>query len=145
MEKIYSKVEDDVLLAIITRLSDFDKPRNEIVPVEEFLQGALICVEDGNSFRPHKHIWKDFNSQYGYNQIQTQECWFVHKGLIAAIIYDVDDTIVKRIYLKEGDTCFLLHGGHAFCCLENGSKILEVKNGPYEGQAKDKKFIDEQG
>lgn len=142
MKKIYSK-KDDVLIAIVTKFQDFNRPRIDVTPAEEFLQAALMRCNNGTRFRPHKHIWKDFNSQYGYNQIKTQECWIVFRGLIKVTIYDDDDSILNIIILQEGDAVFLFHGGHTFECMEDHSCIFEFKTGPYEGQAKDKVFIDE--
>ena len=143
MENIYSELDKDVLLAITTTFSDFNSPRNEVVPASEFIQGGMIRVNEGDRFRPHKHIWKQFNSQYGYNETKAQECWIVIRGLIEAVIYDSDDTIVKKVKLSEGSAIFLLHGGHTFSVLENNSCIWELKTGPYEGQANDKEFINE--
>ena len=142
MEKIYSKVDKDVLLAITTTFQDFNAPRNEAVPASEFIQGAMIRCNEGERFRPHKHIWKQFNSQYDHNQTKAQEYWIVVRGLIEAVIYDLDDTIIKRVSMSEGSAIFLLHGGHSFQSLEDHTCIWELKTGPYEGQAKDKEFID---
>jgi len=141
MEKIYSKVDKDVLLAITTTFQDFNAPRNETVPASEFIQGAMIRGNDGDAFRPHKHILKELNSHYGLHMTKAQECWIVIRGIIEVIVYDLDDTIAQKIRMIEGSACFLLHGGHAFSCLEDHTCIWEIKTGPYEGQAKDKIFI----
>ena len=138
MEKIYSNVEPDVLLAIIARFKDCYMPRNEIVPPEELLQGALIRVSKGDRFRPHKHNEKEVN----YGKAITSECWIVFRGCIEAIIYDLDDKIAIMRILGEGDACFSFRGGHTFETLEDGTCVWEIKTGPYEGQAKDKTFIE---
>ena len=114
MEKIYSKIDQEILLHIIVRFQDFNKPRNEIVPASEFIQGALVRCNEGDSFRPHKHIWKPFVSEYSLNEVKTQEFWCVFRGIIEVTLYDTDDTIVSLITLKEGDAMVTLHGGHAF-------------------------------
>ena len=142
MEKIYSNVDKDVLLAIITTFQDFNEPRNETVPASEFIQGAMMRVNNGDRFRPHKHMWKQFNSQYGHNQVKAQECWIIIRGLIEAVVYDINDTIIKKVKLIEGSAIFLLHGGHTFQSLDDHTCIWELKTGPYEGQTKDKIFID---
>ena len=142
MEKIYSNVDKDVLLAITTTFQDFNVPRNEAVPASEFIQGAMMRANNGDRFRPHRHIWKKFNSQYGDNQTKAQEFWVIIKGLIEAVVYDTDDTIIKKVKLIEGSAIFLLHGGHTFQSLEDNTCIWELKSGPYEGQTKDKIFID---
>ena len=49
MEKIYSKVEPDRLLHIIYRLSEFEG-RQEIVPVDNFIQCSSLKMEKGKTF-----------------------------------------------------------------------------------------------
>jgi hypothetical protein len=141
MEKIYSTKEDGVLLAIIVKFQDFNQPRNEIVPPEEFLQGAAMRVNEGEGFRPHRHIWKS----HWYDEIQTQECWIVIRGAIKVFLYDLDNNLLDYRFLIERDAIFLLHGGHTFECLEDHTCVYELKTGPYEGQARDKVFLDEKG
>jgi cupin fold WbuC family metalloprotein len=139
MISIYSKIDKEVLLAVITSFQDFNKPRTEIVPESEFIQGALIRVNDGDRFRPHRHIWKR-----GTSHIKTQEAWLVLRGVIKVVIFDTDNKIVNASLLKEGDACFTIHGGHTFECVEDHTCLWEIKTGPYEGQAKDKIFINEE-
>jgi hypothetical protein len=145
MKEIYSQIDPDILLAIIVPFQDFNKPRTEIVPDTEFLQGAAIRCNEGDKFRPHKHIWKVPINHYSISEVLTQECWLVFRGVINAVVYDINDTPIASVVLKEGDAIFLLHGGHAFSCLEDHTCLWEVKNGPYEGQAKDKIFINLNG
>jgi cupin fold WbuC family metalloprotein len=139
MKNIYSIVDKEILLAVIVPSRDFNKPRTEIVPPSEFLQGAAIRVNDGDVFRPHKHIWKSFNSP----RIKTQEAWLVSRGTIKIVIFDIDDKIIHTSILRNGDACFTIHGGHTYECIEDHTCLWEIKNGPYEGQAKDKVFIKE--
>jgi hypothetical protein len=42
--------------------------------------------------------------------------------------------------MNMGDTILLIAGGHGFDILED-SKIIEVKQGPYEGAEQDKKRL----
>jgi cupin fold WbuC family metalloprotein len=142
MKNIYSIVDKEILLAVIVPFRDFNKPRTEIVPASEFLQGAAIRVNDGDRFRPHKHIWKPFNPHY-FNEIKTQEAWLVLRGVIKVVIFDTNDKIIHTSILRKGDACFTIHGGHTYECIEDHTCLWEVKNGPYEGQAKDKIFIKE--
>lgn len=139
MEKIYSKVNPDLLLHIIFRFQYFNKPRTEIIDADNFLQGAAVRVNAGTSFRSHKHIETDVS----YKTRKTQEAWIVMQGLIRCILYDIDDTVISIVHLGEKDTCFTLNGGHTFMALEDHSCILELKTGPYEGQEKDKTFIND--
>jgi hypothetical protein len=139
MEKIYSKADPNLLLHVILRFQDFDRPRNEILDPHNFLQSAAIRVNEGDRFRPHKHIEKEIVRKHE----KTQECWVVIRGAIECELYDTDDTLLDKIVITEGSACYTLHGGHTFTALEDHTCVLEFKSSPYEGQARDKVFIND--
>ena len=136
MEKIYSEVEPEKLLHIINRLEDIEG-RQDIVPVENFIQCATLKMEDGKTFPPHKHITKD---RYYSEQI-AQESWVVIKGAVRCKFYDLDDTLIAEPVLRPGDASFTLYGGHTYEILEDDTIVYEYKTGPYEGQKLDKVFL----
>lgn len=138
MEKISSKVEKGLLLHVIYRLSDFTDGRTEIIEPEEFIQCASLKLNKGKTFSPHKHIYKQLINPL----VIAQESWVVISGSVKCTFYDIDDTIIAEPILSVGDASFTLHGGHNYTILEDNSKILEFKTGPYFGQSSDKKFID---
>jgi hypothetical protein len=139
MRTIHSKVNPDIVLGMIAGRPDFFKERKDLTSPENFLQVALMRVNDGRSFKPHKHIDRDVT----FKTTRAQECWVVLNGLIRADFYDIDDKLIQSHMVKEGGLVLSLAGGHTFECLEDHSFIIEFKSGPYEGQAKDKVFIDE--
>ena len=59
MEKIYSKVDPTKLLHIIVRVDEIKAGREDIVSPEHFIQCSMLNLEEGKTFRPHKHIWKE--------------------------------------------------------------------------------------
>ena len=136
MEKIYSKVQPERLLHIINRLEDIEG-RQDIVPVDNFIQCATLKIENGKTFPPHKHITKDRH----YNKQIAQESWVVIKGTVKCKFYDLDDTLISEPVLKPGDASFTLYGGHTYEILENDTIVYEYKTGPYEGQKLDKVFL----
>jgi len=117
MEKIYSKV-DGRLLHVVNRISNF-KNRTDVIPEDNFLQCAILKMEKGKTFPPHKHITKNRH----YPEQIAQESWVVIKGSVKCILYDLDDTIISEPVLED-DTL-----------------VYEYKTGPYEGQELDKMFI----
>ena len=137
MEKIYSNVEPKKLLHIINRLEDINN-RTEIVPEDNFIQCATLKMEKGKTFKPHKHITKERT----YKEQIAQESWFVIKGSVKCIFYDIDDTIIATPILKAGDASFTLYGGHTYEILDEDTIVYEYKTGPYEGQSLDKTFIE---
>lgn len=138
MEKIYSKIEPNKLLHIINRLSDIDG-RNDVVPEDNFIQCATLKMENGKTFKPHKHIEK----QRTYEKQIAQESWVVIKGRVKCRFYDIDDTLIAEPILEVGDASFTLYGGHTYEIMEDDTIVYEYKTGPYEGQALDKVFLDE--
>lgn len=135
MEKIYSKKDPDKLLHIIVRKEDFTPGRINVVPDEQFIQCALLNLDAGVTFKPHKHLYKEIKS------IIAQESWVVISGRVKCIFYDTDDTIIAEPILNAGDASFTLFGGHNYEILDDNSIIFEMKVGPYFGQKLDKEFI----
>ena len=136
MEKIYSKIDPDKLLHIIVRSSDIKPGREDIVSEENFIQCSMLNMDEGKTFKPHRHIWKERN-----RNVIAQESWIVIKGSVKCIFYDLDDNVIAEPILYPGDASFTLEGGHNYLILEDGTLVYEYKTGPYEGQSLDKKFI----
>ncbi len=136
MKKIYSRIEPDKLLHIITRKQDLTSGRKDVVPENNFIQCAILNMEEGKTFKPHKHIWKPRK-----RMVIAQESWIVVQGSVKCHFYDLDDTIIAEPILEPGDASFTLEGAHTYTILEDDTLVYEYKTGPYEGQAMDKTFI----
>jgi cupin fold WbuC family metalloprotein len=136
MENIYSKVDPNKLLHVIVRKEDLTKGRIEVVPENNFIQCALLNMDEGKTFKPHRHIWKERT-----RNVIAQESWIVIQGSVRCTFYDIDDNIIAEPVLYPGDASFTLEGGHTYTILENDTLVYEYKTGPYEGQSLDKKFI----
>ena len=138
MEHIYSIVQPGKILHTIVRKQDLTPGRKEVVSEDNFIQCAILNMEEGKTFKPHRHIWKERTR----NTI-AQESWIVIQGSVKCILYDLDDTIIGTPILYPGDASFTLEGGHTYQILEDNTLVYEYKTGPYEGQALDKTFIGE--
>ena len=136
MEKIYSKIKEGKLLHIINRLSEI-QGRTEVIPEDNFIQCAILNMEEGKTFKPHKHIWKERT-----RNVIAQESWIVIQGSVKCIFYDTDDQIIATPILYPGDASFTLEGGHTYEIQEDNTLVYEYKTGPYEGQSLDKTFIE---
>lgn len=137
MDEIYSKIENDKLLHLIHRISDFTN-RSELIDANEFLQISSLELTKDQSFLAHKHIWKQLGSALSI----AQESWVVIKGTVEVTFYDIDDSKIASYDLSPGDISVTLYGGHSYRVIED-SLVYEFKTGPYFGQAKDKVFINE--
>lgn len=137
MEKIYSKVDPTKLLHLIVRKDDITPGRQDVISEENFIQCSILNMEEGKTFKPHKHIWKERT-----RNVIAQESWVVIQGSVKCIFYDIDDTIIAEPILNVGDASFTLEGGHNYYILEDNTLVYEYKTGPYEGQKLDKTFIE---
>ena len=137
MEKIYSKVDPEKVLHIIVRREDLTPGRIEVVSEENFIQCALLNMEKGKTFKPHRHIWKERT-----RNVIAQESWIVVQGSVRCTFFDLDNQVIAEPVLYPGDASFTLEGGHTYTILEDNTLVYEYKTGPYEGQALDKTFLD---
>jgi len=135
MKKIFSKTNPEILLHLTTNVDEIKSERKDIAPDNEFLQLAILKMNKGKTFQPHKHI------EYKKETDIAQESWFVYKGKVKCIFYDIDDTIIDEVILNEGGISMTFRGGHNYEILEKNTIVLEYKTGPYLGQKLDKTFI----
>ena len=135
MKKIFSKTNPEILLHLTTNVDEIKSERKDIAPDNEFLQLAILKMNKGKTFQPHKHI------EYKKETDIAQESWFVYQGKVKCIFYDIDDTIIDEVILNEGGISMTFRGGHNYEILEKNTIVLEYKTGPYLGQKLDKTFI----
>lgn len=102
----------------------------------DFLQvGVWAGYEKGKVLRAHNHNPAERLAG------RTQEALYVIKGALRASIYSEDDELVADIAVSAGDILVLLAGGHGYEITEEGTFVLEVKNGPFPGIEKDKRLL----
>jgi hypothetical protein len=140
MKEIYSEIEKDKLLHITYRLKDIldqESFRYDVVPPNNFLQLATLRLDKNQSFKPHRHIWKD-----GEDRVIAQESWLVIKGRVIVSLYDIEgENILYKPILHPGDCSITLAGGHTYEALEQETVVFEYKTGPYKGVENDKVFL----
>ena len=137
MLKIYSDIMHDKLLHMIYYKDDLETKREDVAPEEQFIQVSALQLEEGSTFRPHKHIWKEAPEP----EVIAQESWCIMKGRVKAHFYDLDDSLIGEYELNEGDISLTFEGGHTYTILED-AKVYEYKTGPYQGEEKDKVFLE---
>ncbi len=135
LEKIYSKTNPEKLLHIIFRSRNAEAGRIDISPVSEFLQLSALMLDNKTTFRPHKHIPCEKKCEI------TQECWVVIRGKVLVTHFDTNGEFLCNSLLELGDVTVTFYGGHTYTIMEDSTLVIEVKNGPYNGQALDKEFI----
>jgi cupin fold WbuC family metalloprotein len=128
-------IEDkNQIYALIIRSNYEQTGVNFITSPDNPLQVGIIQHSKGTTIKPHNH------NNYAHTIDRTQEVLHVEQGKIEAEFYDMNNHEVAKAILSCGDTIVLISGGHGFKILEE-TKIIEVKQGPYEGVDKDKTRI----
>ena len=123
----------DKLIAIIVRAS-FSKPGiSFFTPNELSQQLAYMRHPAGKVIQPHMH------NPLPREVYFTQEVLFIRKGILRVDLYDNDQNYLESRLLNDGDTILLASGGHGFEVLEE-VEMLEVKQGPYAGDADKTRF-----
>ena len=69
----------------------------------------------------------------------TQEALFIRRGKLRVDFYSVQREYCKSRVLGSGDVILLIAGGHGFEVLED-LNMVEVKQGPYAGDADKTRF-----
>ncbi len=69
----------------------------------------------------------------------TKEVLFIKSGKVRVDFYDDDQRYLESRILRQGDVLLLAYGGHGFEMLE-ATEMIEVKQGPYAGEADKTRF-----
>lgn len=87
----------------------------------------------GYVIEPHVHRPVTREVQY------TKEVLFVRSGSVRVDFYSERREYLSSTVLKAGDVILLAYGGHGFEMLEP-TEMIEVKQGPYAGDADKERF-----
>lgn len=99
----------------------------------DFIQVGIWGYGEGKELKAHIH------NEVKREVLWTQEVLFVRKGKIRANIFDTAENKVTQIEVCAGDVIILLRGGHGYDIIEDGTQVLEIKNGPYVGPDLDRR------
>ena len=126
-------VHQSKLFAIVIR-AQYQKDGIEFFTPHNFSQQiAYMKRSKGYSIEPHIHNIVRREVQF------TQEVLFIKNGKVRVDFFDDNQTFLESRILEQGDVILLAHGGHGLEMLEE-SEIIEVKQGPYAGEADKVKF-----
>ena len=113
------------IISIVYREEDWVEGLNFITPNEMFIQVGSMWYQKGKKLDSHVH--NDFERI----TTRTQEMTYVKKGSMRVLLYDEDKNYLEDYILNEGDLAVFGYGGHGYEILDDHTKIIEVKNGPY--------------
>ena len=120
-------------LAIILRTTYKEKGINFFTPNEFSQQLAYMNRPSGYEIQPHVHNAVQREVQF------TKEVLFIKSGKVRVDFYDNEKNYLESRILVSGDVILLAFGGHGFEMIDD-SEIIEVKQGPYVGEADKTRF-----
>jgi hypothetical protein len=130
---VESIVDNGRLLAIIVRTSFRSDGIEFFTPNEFSQQLGYMNRPQGYVIPPHLHNPVAREVQF------TKEVLFIKSGKVRVDFYDDNKNYLESRILNQGDIVLLAFGGHGFEMLE-ASEIIEVKQGPYAGDADKTRF-----
>jgi hypothetical protein len=106
----------------------------------EFLTPSTYSQQIGYMNRPAGYVIAPHVHNPVAREVQfTKEVLFIKSGKLRVDFYADDQTYLESTILNAGDVILLAFGGHGFEMLE-ASEIIEVKQGPYAGDADKTRF-----
>ena len=130
---INSIINKGKTLAIILRTTYKEKGINFFTPNEFSQQLAYMNHPSGYEIQPHLHNAVQREVQF------TKEVLFIKSGKVRVDFYDDEKNYLESRILESGDVILLAFGGHGFEMIDD-SEIIEVKQGPYTGEADKTRF-----
>jgi len=131
-EDVREIVKDGLLLARHIHPGEFRKGLAFYSEDQEFLQVGTWRYDQGQQLRAHIHnvVPREID--------RTHEVVIVIQGAMAARIFDEERKLVETVTVRRGEMLILMNGGHDYTILEDDTRILEIKNGPFLGREIDK-------
>jgi mannose-6-phosphate isomerase-like protein (cupin superfamily) len=121
------------LLALILRAGYRAEGIQFFTPDEFSQQLGYMNRSRGYVIPPHVHNPVPREVQF------TKEVLFIKSGKVRVDFYDDEQNYLESRILSAGDVILLAYGGHGFEMLEQ-TEMIEVKQGPYAGEADKTRF-----
>lgn len=134
MGQIEEVKKKNKMLAMIIRNNYQCDGVDFITPNEYSQQLAYMHHPTGKTIDAHVH------NLVHRNVVMTQEVLFIKKGILRVDFYDEYEDYLESRDLHAGDIILLVSGGHGFQVLDE-VEMIEVKQGPYAGDADKRRFM----
>ena len=124
--------DGEQLIAIVRKIDEWKNGLDFVTSDESFIQVGTWNYNAGKTLDRHEHNFYERTSNI------TQECVFVVSGSMLVDFYSYDRVFIDRVTLEKFDYAVIFGGGHSYEILEDDTKIIETKNGPFPGVDLDK-------
>ena len=128
-EGVYMRtiVKDGVVLARHIKAIDLGQGLNFFSDGSETIQVGTWWYDAGKVLSPHIHNY--IERKVG----RTCEVLYLISGALEVTLYTLEEEFVETIVGEAGDILVMLGCGHGYRILDDKTRVLEVKNGPYPG------------
>jgi hypothetical protein len=123
---------DQHLLATYFCPEDWKRGLDFLTDDDKYLQVGTWYYPKGKKLDRHHHNIVERTSNI------TQECVVVMEGAMIVGVYDKYKKFVTSFKMSKGDFAVFFDGGHEYEIIENETRVLETKNGPFAGVDLDK-------
>ena len=102
---------------------------------EDFIQVGTWNYEKGQYLAAHNHNIMERKIN------RTNEIIIILEGKLKIDVYNENDEKIAELEAKKNDLLIMINGGHGYHILEDNTKVIEIKNGPYLGAEKDRRRL----
>ncbi len=135
MNQLKEIFDGEQLIAIIIP-SDLEANGVKFITPHDFpFQVGILAHPAKTELKAHSHQKLKIKTDI------FQEVLVIQTGKVEIDLYGMDNKLLKSVVLNTGDSILFVDGGHGLRTIED-AKILEIKQGPYPGDANAKNFID---
>jgi mannose-6-phosphate isomerase-like protein (cupin superfamily) len=124
---------DGLVLAYVARGGVPPETTTFLTPDDCNLQVGYVVYPAGGEIARHMHLPLE------RHVVGTAEVLLVERGRCQVDVYADNRQVVATRELRAGDILIAVAGGHGFRVLED-TVLLEVKQGPYLGEASKERF-----
>jgi len=123
------------IVGIFHKRDEWKEGIDFLTPNETFIQTGTWWYEAGRRLKAHVHIENERVVE------RTQETVVVLSGRLRIDLYDEERNVFHEEELTAGDIGIILTVGHGYQILEDNTKVVEAKNGPFASVEKDKESL----
>ncbi len=135
MSQLQNIFDDKQLIAIVIPKDLEVEGSKFITPLDFPFQVGLLAHPAKTELKAHSHKKLKIETDI------FQEVLIILTGKVEIDLYGMDNKLLTSVFLDAGDSILFVEGGHGVRIIDD-ARILEVKQGPYPGDAEAKIFID---
>ncbi|MGI8633880.1 MAG: hypothetical protein ACR2KZ_00615 [Segetibacter sp.] len=125
----------DELVAIFHKADEWKEGLDFLTPDTTYIQAGTWNYNKDKVLKAHRH------KQNSRVINQTQETFVLMSGRLRVELYDENNHIFYQEELSAGDLGIIFNVGHGYFILEDNTKVVEVKPGPFTSVDQDKEMI----